>query len=65
MGKGLCKLDMTNRLTRYPELAYEQHAKDLWRIIATDTQQAIGPFYKTKAELLADLNRYAKEYGCD
>ena len=51
------------RPTRYPELAYEKHGT-IWRIIATDTNQAIGPFYKTKAELLADLTRYASEYGC-
>jgi hypothetical protein len=56
---------MTNRPTRFAELAYTQHAPGLWRIIATDTDQAVGPFYVTKAELLADLARYAKDYGCE
>jgi hypothetical protein len=54
----------TNRPTRYSELAYARHAPNLWRIIAVDTDQAVGPFYVTKAELLADLARYAKDYGC-
>ncbi|UGY15181.1 hypothetical protein HAP48_0042765 [Bradyrhizobium septentrionale] len=57
-------MNTNNRRTRFPELAYAQHAKDLWRIIATDTDQAVGPHYRTKAELLADLDRYAKEFGC-
>jgi len=52
------------RPTRLPELSYEKHAAGLWRIIATDTGQAIGPHYASKAELLADLERYAREYGC-
>jgi len=49
--------------TRYAELAYEQHARDLWRIIDTETGAAVGPQYKSRAELLADLNRYARVYG--
>jgi hypothetical protein len=54
----------TNRPTRYPELAYAKHAANLWRIVAADTGAAIGPHYATKAELLADLARYAEDYGC-
>jgi len=57
-------MNSTNRPTRFPELAYAQHAPSLWRIIATDTNQAVGGFYATKAELLADLERYAIDYGC-
>ena len=41
-----------------------------WRIVHTDPSMKrqlrdafVGPIYKTKAELLADLNRYAKEFG--
>ena len=52
------------RPTRYAELGYCRHAADLWRIIALDTNSAVGPQYKTKAELLGDLARYAAEYGC-
>jgi len=29
-----------------------------------DDQSAVGAFYATKAELLADLERYAASYGC-
>lgn len=58
-------MTQTNRPTRFLELAYANHGRGLWRIIATDTGQAIGPHYATKAELLADLNRYATEYGCN
>ena len=50
--------------TRYLELAYEHIMPNLWRIVATDTGQAIGPYYRTKVELLADLWRYAHDYGC-
>ncbi len=56
---------MTNHPTRFAELAYTQTGPGLWRIVATDTGNTIGPFYATKAELLADLARYAKDYGCD
>ena len=54
----------TNRPTRYAELAYAKHAANLWRIIDAETGAAIGPHYATKAELLGDLARYAKDYGC-
>lgn len=55
---------MSIRKTRFPELGYEQHAPGLWRIIALDTGSAVGPHYPSKTELLADLERYAQEYGC-
>lgn len=51
--------------TRYAELCYEQQAKNLWRIVASEDGSSIGPHYRTKAELLGDLDRYAAEYGCD
>lgn len=53
------------RPTRYKDLGFRQDAPSLWRIIAMDTLCAVGPHYKTKAELLADLDRYAAEYGCE
>jgi len=53
------------RKTRFSELGYEQHAPDLWRIIALDGNAAVGPHYKSQAELLGDLKRYAREYGCE
>lgn len=52
--------------TRFPELGYQNHDKGLWRIVdlSDGSKAAIGPHYVTKAELLADLHRYATEFGC-
>jgi hypothetical protein len=52
------------RKTRYPELGYEQYTRDLWRIVAVDEKSPVGPLYRSEAELLADLERYAWEFGC-
>ena len=52
------------RPTRYPELGYRQDAPGLWRIVATDGNASVGPQYRSKTELLADLERFATEYGC-
>jgi hypothetical protein len=54
------------RPTRYPELGYRQDGPSLWRIYALgDGRPAgVGPQYRTRAELLADLDRYATDYGC-
>jgi hypothetical protein len=51
------------RATRFPELFYAPICPNLWRILDVDGA-AIGPQYRSKAELLADLNRYAADYGC-
>jgi hypothetical protein len=54
--------------TRYPELGYARYAPNLWRIIdLTDktTMAVVGPHYKSKAELLADLDRYARVFGAE
>ncbi len=56
---------MNVRKTRFPELGYTQLSTDLWRIVSTDGNQCVGPEYRTKAELLADLSRYATDYGCN
>ena len=55
------------RPTRFKELGYRQDGPSLWRIcdVRDEPPAAVGPFYKTKAGLLADLDRYASEYGCD
>lgn len=55
----------TNRPTRFSELAYTKTGPALWRIVDADTGAAIGPLYASKMELLADLPRYAKDYGCE
>ena len=49
--------------TCYQELGFRMDSPGNWRIVDTDSGQSIGPYYVTKAELLADLYRYAKEYG--
>lgn len=59
------------RPTRYKELGYMEQDKGLWRLVAMptpgldDDYAVVGPQYKTKAELMADLPRYAREYGCE
>lgn len=50
------------RPTRFPELGYRMDGPGLWRIYDTDTESAVGPQYATKAELLADLERYARDF---
>jgi hypothetical protein len=51
------------RPTRFPELFYAPIRPNLWRILDADGA-AIGPQYRTRFELLADLDRYARDYGC-
>ena len=56
--------NITTHKTRYDALGYEKHAHNLWRIVNIDgdgTTHAVGPHYRTKAELLGDLTRYASE----
>lgn len=50
--------------TRFSELGFAKVAPGLWRIIALEDGCAVGPHYARKDELLADLTRYAIEYGC-
>ena len=50
--------------TRYPELGYV-HSVGCWRIVDMSTGDVVGPLYKTRAELLADLPRYAALFGCE
>ena len=54
------------RATRfYDTLAYREVAPGLWRIYdITDRPAAVGPHYRTKSELLADLERFAEVFGC-
>ena len=55
------------RPTRFNLLGYRQDAAQLWRLYNLDGYEphAVGPHYRTKAELLADLERYAREYGAE
>ena len=36
---------------------------DVWRYVDTETGAHVGPQMKTKAEALANLGAYAKEFG--
>jgi hypothetical protein len=51
--------------TRYAKLGYRKDGPDLWRLCTTEDGCAVGPHYASKAELLADLERFAAEFGCD
>jgi len=54
----------TDTPTRFPELGYRKTG-NVWRIVDRSTGEAVGPQYRTRAELLADLPRFAEQFGCD
>ncbi len=54
--------------TRFSILFYAQVDRNLWRFFVRDSDNSgasVGPHYRTKAELLGDLTRYATEYGLE
>ncbi len=53
------------RPTRFEGLGYRMDAPGLWRFVDTSDgmEATIGPQYKTKLELLADLGNFAQERG--
>lgn len=53
--------ELKPRPTRFEELGYVQQARGLWRFVAMEDNRVVGPQYRTKAELLADLAAYARE----
>ena len=57
----------TIRPTRFPLLGFRRDAAQLWRFYSLDgeTPHSVGPHYRTKTELLADLERFAHEYVAD
>jgi hypothetical protein len=57
--------ELVIRDTRCPELGYCKLSDGLWRIVDNSTGNCVGPHYRTQTELLADLNRYARQFGCD
>lgn len=59
MGTGFQWLQFQH--TRFPELKFAKIDGKTWSFFASDTESRVGPLYQTKAELLADLTRYAKE----
>lgn len=50
--------------TRFSELGYQQVDTDLWRFVDFDTKGNVGGGYPSKTELLADLPRFAYQFGC-
>lgn len=56
---------MAVKKTRFAELGYDNFGKNCWRIIDLSNGAAVGPIYRTKAELLADLHRFAIVFGCN
>ena len=56
------------RHTRYAELGYRQEGPGLWRICdisaGEGNESDVGPYYRTKTELLADLASFAATFGC-
>jgi hypothetical protein len=55
--------------TRFTGLGYVNHAKGLWRFVDLDHPNPyycpIGPFYRTKADLLGDMTNFALSRGFD
>ena len=51
--------------TRFEGLGYIHQDTNLWRIVdihdGINISNTVGPHYRTKAELLGDLDRYATE----
>lgn len=55
---------MTVHPTRFEVLGFAKIKPGLWRVVALDYPRrpaAVGPHYRTRGELLADLDRYAFE----
>ena len=51
--------------TRFPELGYGKIDNNLWRVFSMEgTPSPVGPYYRTKAELMDDFDNYAAFYGC-
>ena len=50
------------RKTMWPELGY-QNQGGVWRFIDTTDNGPVGPQYPSQTVLLADMRRYAKEFG--
>lgn len=57
-----------NYPTRYAELWYRNDAEGMrkkacWRFVDASTNASVGPQYPDRIELLADLDRFAREFG--
>lgn len=47
--------------TRFQDLNIERFGRD-WRFVATEDGAVVGPIYQSKPEILADLERYGREF---
>lgn len=54
---------MAQQKTRFLGLNYSKVIDGLWMFIDAETGAQIGPQYKTRGELLADLSGFAAERG--
>ena len=51
--------------TQFPALGFEHVTHGLWRIVDREGNAHIGPHYPSKQTLLADLARFAADFGCN
>lgn len=49
---------MTIHPTKYAEIGYACTAPSLWRFIDVETGKEVGPQYRSRHELLADVDSY-------
>ena len=49
--------------TRFKGLGYAKITRNVWMCIDLETGAQIGPHYRSKGELLADLGAFARERG--
>ena len=54
---------MAGRPTRVKGLQYNTFGPGDWRFVDAETQATIGEIYRTRAELMADLDRFAYDRG--
>jgi hypothetical protein len=54
---------MNARPTRFNDLGYRQDAPGIWRFVDMSTDAVIGPAYRTKLELLANAEQFARDRG--
>ena len=52
---------MTVHSTRFNAIGYAKIRPGYWSFIAQDDKVQVGPQYRSKAEMLADLTRYAAD----
>lgn len=51
--------------TRFAEIGFQKVNPDLWRFVSLEDGCHVGDHYRTKAELMANLEDYASLYSCE